>query len=419
MTTVNTSNTSSSPSLWRNPEKLLDLRTFVGAGIAVLFMRILFGLFALPITAIFPHTIVEQTISLIPGDAPLDRWLQRVIVAPWVRYDASNYMRIVDHGYVLSEGTAAFHPLYALISWPVAQILGRNIPLGLLVVSTFATIILLMLLSRYVEHFHDPKYAQTSGWLMLMNPVGFILLSPYNESTFLCLAVATLWALRIERWWLAGVFGALATLTRQQGLALALPIAWAIWSAWRQKRTPLWNFLAIGMVPFGYGLFVAYRAFWLGDMANISQATNLFDFLRRFLVSSSSEVVVRGQYVAWPWEPFIAQIRVIFGPRGDYTHVIDMVLGWAAVSVIIFKWRSMHSQELWYCIGISILTLCYYNGDMSPYLSFPRHMLLAFPILIALVKSFNNPTRLRYFIEIMLLGNFFLGGAFIRHGWVP
>ena len=35
--------------------------------------------------------------------------------------------------------------------------------------------------------------------------------------------------MRRRRWLFAGLAGALATLTRQQGIVLALPLAWELW----------------------------------------------------------------------------------------------------------------------------------------------------------------------------------------------
>ena len=128
---------------------------------------------------------------------------------PWVRYDVRWYQQIADHGYRPGEGTAAFHPLYPLLAKLLAPLVGGNIYLALLLVSTIACTALCVVFARYVEDIHGEQFAQPAGWLLLLGPLGFILLIPYNEGLFLTLAVAMLWATARERWWLAGLFGAL------------------------------------------------------------------------------------------------------------------------------------------------------------------------------------------------------------------
>ncbi|NNJ09284.1 hypothetical protein EKD04_002980 [Chloroflexales bacterium ZM16-3] len=396
----------------------IDLRRPAGAAIAALLLRLLFGLFALPISATFPETSLEKQIGLLPGSTPLGIWLQRVAVEPWVRYDAWNYIRIVDHGYRVEEGTAAFHPLYPLISAPFALLLG-NAPLALLIVATLATISATVIFARYVERFHGADLAVPAAAALLLAPPSFIMLAPYNEGLFLLLAVGCLWATREQRWWLAGTLGGLACLTRQQGLALALPLAWALLVALRERRVRWWQLAAVGLVPLGYALFVAYRAVALGDLARLAGASSPADFLRGLLVSSSSEQVVTGQRIAWPWEPLIDQVRLLFSKPNSYHLAMDLLLGYAMLVVVALGWRSMDALERLYCAGIITLSLGYYNGVLDPYLSLPRHMLLAFPLYVALARMLGTGMRRRYGMYALLLLNAFLAGAFIRHGWVP
>jgi hypothetical protein len=399
----------------------LDVRTLVGALLVVLLLRVGLGLLALPISAAFPHTPLEKDVRVVPGNAPMSDWLQRVVVMPWVRYDAWNYQRIVDHGYRLEEGTAAFHPLYPLVTVPVALLLGGNIFLALLVVSTLACIALSVLFARYVKQVHGDSLAAPATWLLLLAPPAFIVLVPYNEGLFMVLAVACLLALHSERWWWAGVLGGLAALTRQQGVALVLPLAWAVVVALRQERARWWHMAAVALVPGGYALFVLYRAVALGDLEALAHTEGVADFLRTLLVSRSSEQVLTGQRITWPWELLIDQIHRIATTPQSYDLVIDMVLGWAGVLVIVAGWRILHPYERLYSLAIIGLSLCYYNGVRSPYLSLPRHIYIAFPLFIVLAAwaAKGGGHRLRWMGYALALGNIFLAGAFVRHGWVP
>jgi hypothetical protein len=397
----------------------IDLRKITHAALVVLLLRVALGLLALPVSALFPDNPLEQQVGLAPGTAPLGQWLQRVLVMPWVRYDVRWYEQIADHGYRPGEGTAAFHPLYPLLAKLIAPLVGGNTYLALLLVSTLACTALCVVFTRYVEAIHGEQFAQPAGWLLLLGPIGFILLIPYTESLFLVLAVAALWATARERWWVAGLFGALAALTRQQGLALALPLAWALFVALRERRARVWDAGALLLVPCGYALFVIYRAIALRDLNDLTLMTSATDVLFHVLVSPAAQDVALGQRVALPWEPLFDQIWLIFTTPDSYDLVIDLVLGWAGVLILLFGRRILPTHERLYSLAIVALSLCYYNSFRAPYMALPRHMLLAFPIFIVLARWAGNGSRRRLLVEVLACVNLFLAGAYVRHGWIP
>lgn len=438
------------PAVGERRPALGSLNTIKGALLAVLLLRLAFGLLALPVSAAFPDTPLEQRVGLLPGGAPLGEWLQRVAVQPWLRYDAWNYVRIVEHGYRVEDGTAAFHPLYPLLAAPLAVLLGGNALPALLLVSTIACVALCVVFARYVQRFHPDVAAGRGGWLLLLAPPSFILLAPYNEGLFMALAVGCLWATRERRWWLAGLLGAAAALTRQHGLALALPLAYALFEqargAWPKRKdsqsesiTGRQNDKRSGthasalnpqpsilsphalsslLIPLAYALFVAYRAFTLGERAALARADTPFAFARALLVSGSSEQVVPGQRIAWPWEGLFDQVGLLVS-TADYALAIDLLLGGAMVAVIGFGLRRMHVAERLYSLALVGLALCYYNGYANPLLSLPRHLLLAFPLFVVLARWLGAGNWGRRATLVLLLLNVFLAGAFIRHGWVP
>jgi len=397
----------------------IDPRNIIDTVLIVLLLRVALGLLALPVSALYPDNPLEEQVGLAPGSGPIGQWLQRVLVMPWVRYDVRWYQQIADHGYRPGEGTAAFHPLYPLLAKLVAPLVGGNTYLALLLISTCACAALCVVFTRYVADIHGEQFARPAGWLLLLGPLGFILLIPYNEGLFLTLAVAALWATARERWWLAGLFGALAALTRQQGLALALPLAWALFMALRERRARIWDTGALLLVPCGYALFVIYRAIVLHDLNDLTLATSSTGFLFHLLVSPAAQDVAFGQRVAWPWEPLIDQLSLIFTTTDSYDLVIDLVLGWTAVLTLLFGLRFLHTHERLYSLAIVALSLCYYNSFRAPYMALPRHMLLAFPLFIVLARWTGSGRRLRLLIEVLMCVNLFLAGAYVRHGWIP
>lgn len=383
---------------------------------AVLLLRLLYGLLALPISALFPRTPAEARIALAPGGASLAAWLDRVLLQPWLRYDAVLYYAIVEHGYSVRENTANFHPLYPLLGALLAPLAGGNIALALLLVSTLAASVLFVVFERYVARFADAASARRAAWLLFLVPPGFVLLAPYTESTFLALAVAALWAMRAERWWLAGLLAGLATLTRQQGLALALPLAWGLLAAIRARRTRWWHAAAAALVPLAYAAFVLYRVAALGDMAALAAARGPLDLLHKILVSRAG--IVAGQRIAWPWELLIDQLRLIARSDPNYHLLIDLLLGWALVAAALLSLPRMHPLERLYTLAIVGLALCYYIGDINPYMALPRHILLAFPLYIPLATQLGGP-RFRLVALLLLAVNLLLAGLYFFRGWIP
>lgn len=383
----------------------------------MLLLRLLYGLLALPISAWFPRTPIEAQVSLVPGSAPLGAWLGRALLAPWLRYDAGLYYAIVEHGYTVRENTANFHPLYPLIGALLTPLAGGSITLALLLASTLSAIALFVVVERYVTRFHHVASARQAAWLLFLTPPGFILLAPYTESTFLALVVGALFALRAERWWLAGALAALATLTRQQGLALALPLAWGLLGAIRAGRARWWAAAAAGLVPLAYGGFVLYRIAALSDTAALAEARGPLDLLHKILVSRAG--IITGQRIAWPWELLIDQVRLIARSSPNYHLLIDLLLGWGLVAAALLSLRQMHILERLYVLAIVGLALCYYIGDINPYMALPRHIMLAFPLFFPLAAQLGHGPHFRLIALLLLVVNLMLAGLYFFNGWIP
>jgi hypothetical protein len=397
----------------------VDVRTVAGAVLAVLALRVALGLWLLAVSAFFPSVPQGQQVGIVPEGLPTGQWLQRAFVQPWIHYDAWNYIRIADHGYRLEDNTLSFHPLYPLLAVPFARALGGNIELALLVVSTLACVLLCVVFARYVAYSRGDELWRPACWFLLLGPLSFILLAPYTESTFLALAVASMFAMRRERWALAGIFGGLAALTRQQGLVLVLPMAWGLFQALRERRTRPWSIGALALIPLGYGIFIIYRVLVFGDFSAETPVQGPVDYLHRLLVSNAGERVVTGQRLAWPWELFIDQVRLILMSPVSYHLAIDLVLGWALILVLLFGLRDMHMTERLYSLGVVVVALCYYIGDIEPYMALPRHIMIAFPLFIVLSRWAGRGSRLWILIQIIVLVNFFLASLFVLQGWVP
>jgi hypothetical protein len=400
-----------------------------------LLLRLLTALWAAFVSPVRPRTAREQAIALWPPTAPFGSWLERALIAPWERRDTTYYIDIVRRGYRADDGSAQFHPLLAwlatLLAWAGVQPL-----LALLLVSSLASALLLLAFERLARLDLDPAEARTSTLLLAFSPVAFALFAPYTEGLFLLWAVLCfLWARR-RSWWLAGAAGALATLTRQQGVFLILPLAWELWDASRRPTTDdtgpgsvagsqssvvsrrvLWrDWLALGLIPVGLLIWLVYRAVALNDLhANLSDPHALIYSL---LISPSASKVVPMQVFMWPWQALWLALTK-FARAPEYGLLIDLALGFAFVALLVLAWRRMRiSYRIW-SLTIVLVSFGYHTGMLYPYMGLPRHLLLAFPVFIGLGPLLNRP-RLRLLIVAGgLLGMLFLLLQYVIEGWVP
>ncbi|GAA4243604.1 mannosyltransferase family protein [Dactylosporangium darangshiense] len=143
------------------------------------------------------------------------------------RYDSPWFIAISEHGYQYTEDAspAAFFPLYPLMIRLFTPLcLGRSWVAALLVANV-ALLLALVVLFRLAEHELDRAAAGRTIFYLVAFPTGFFLSAAYNEGLFIALLAATVYCLRREHWWRAGVLGALAAATRSAGILLVAAFA--------------------------------------------------------------------------------------------------------------------------------------------------------------------------------------------------
>jgi hypothetical protein len=181
----------------------------------------------------------------------------------WNRWDASHYLKLAENGYTgTGDGrfSIVFYPLYPWLVRAVAFVCRSYFGAALLV-SGVASICAAVLLRRLVELDEPAKVARLTVWFLLIFPTAYFLHIGYTESLFLALVLGCLMAARMQWWALAGVLGALASLTRVNGLLLVPALLVEAWLQYRQTRRIDWRWLWIAATGLGFAtyLFLNYR----------------------------------------------------------------------------------------------------------------------------------------------------------------
>ena len=157
----------------------------------------------------------------------------------WSRWDARWYLSIVTNGYVAHSSLTqylsnlAFFPLYPYLVKPVGWIFphaqssqGIYLLYGILLSNLFFLAAAGLLYKLAVNLLADETTARYTLLLLFVFPTSFYFSCFYSESLFLFLALASLTAALHQKWWLAGLLGALCTLTRSPGILMIIPLLW-------------------------------------------------------------------------------------------------------------------------------------------------------------------------------------------------
>jgi hypothetical protein len=292
--------------------------------------------------------------------------VQQVLANSWVRWDSTLYLSIADRGYAFYGErwpNMAFFPLYPLLIRATALLTGVGSVIAAVLVAQVAFLAALLILYRLLAADFGDTIAFRSLLLLVVCPSAFFFGAAYSESVALLMLVAAVWALRRQRWWLAGLAGFLLALARLPGVLIAPMLALAYLQAcnwnWRAVR---WPIMAALLPPLGLGLFMLFQWWQFGTPF-------------AFMIAQRS------------WHNYLSPPWVL--PRALYDHTF--VYGhWPMAAFQSIFWvaflaltvGALRRMPLLYSVTLLLVLL-------PPYLSswpwsVSRHVLLGFPAFVML-----------------------------------
>ena len=383
-----------------------------------LVIRILTSLSAILASPLRKLTDLERAIPIWPPSTPIQIWLTRLFLAPFERWDVEWYLKIVIEGYGHQDGTAQFHPLYPLIATLLHKA-GISPLLSLMLVSSAACLILFFLYYRLACLDLSKDDALSSLLFFAISPTAFILFSPYPEGLFLVWAVACMWWARQRKWWLASLAGALAVLTRQQGVLLIFPILWEYYEVYRHHWTDClrdWkNWLSFGLIPLAMICWINYRALLLFDVhPNLNNVNSL---IYSVFISPNADKVVPDQAFLPPWQTIGLMVeKVVNAP--DLDVIVNLVGGLFFLLILLLTWSRIQISYRIYSLVIFLISFSYYTGSLHPTMGLLRHLMLAFPLFIGIPLVLHKPGIRLFWATISGAIMFFLFGLYIFESWV-
>ncbi len=226
--------------------------------------RVLSAVLAFFCNLVFPLAQAEQYPSAFGST--------RAFWDPFTRYDGGWYYQVAKNGYqfvvggpsvgVGKPGKIAYFPVYPLLMRYAGRLFGGSpsaVYVGGILVSWVAFVLAMVLLLRLAMLDLDEEQSERTVYLAAVFPFAFFYGVVYTEATFLLFVLAAFYGFR-RGWWIAGgVFGALATATRVNGILILPALAWIAWRrAAPSTSDRLKAGLALVLVACGIGAYSLY-----------------------------------------------------------------------------------------------------------------------------------------------------------------
>jgi Gpi18-like mannosyltransferase len=307
------------------------------------------------------------------------------LLTTWDQWDAKNYLRIAQTGYQ-PPYDLAFFPLFPLLIAIPGHLLGSwsYLPLGM-IISNAALLGSLFTIYQLAVDVAGEQVARRTILYLCIFPTAFFFFAPYNEALFVLLSTGSLLALRRQRWWIAGLLGLLAALTRNAGILLAAPYLYELWLAQdgilRVKRKLLIDFIPIILIPLGTVIYSIYCWKLTGNFLTFATVQSHWS-----------------RQLSWPWQGFIQTgfelfVHQPFGSSNQVEILIDAVM---TIVFMILAYVGRKKMRPTYTIWMGLLLLSFLIspsvGQRDAFISSRRFVLEMFPGFITLAMlSINRP----------------------------
>lgn len=332
---------------------------------------------------------------------------KNVVLSPswlWSRanFDGMHYIDIARRGYGLYQ--QAFFPLYPKVVNLVSHLFMGQTLLAGWVVNLVCLYLGLFFFYKLLKLDFSEKISRRTLIYLLIFPTAFFFSMIYTEALFFLLIISSFYFARTKRWWLAGIFGGLASATRLVGIFLlpALAFEW-----WQQKKIKnLSTLIPLLLIPAGLLYYMRFLSVSCGDSLMFIHVQNFF------AVGRTPERVILLYQVFWRYFKMLITVD-----RGTLTYFVVIL---EALSAIAFLFLGVFVfLRRWYSYLI-FMVLAYFTPTFTgTFLSMPRFVLVLFPgfILLSLWAEKYKWLRILYPILAISLLIFCLL-LFTRGYWV-
>jgi len=262
---------------------------------------------------------------------------------------------------------------------------------SMLVANLLATIGLVVFFYWLLSKFRLTKNPLVLTTIFLFLPRFLVIRSVgAPESLFIFLILLSLFSFEKNRFWLAGIFGGLATMTKSPGILLFGAYGLLFVERWVREKRFSWQWLGIVLIPLGllgvfglygrqYGDFFAY--FNSGDNLHLVYPYSVFDFKK-----------------SWVGTAWLEDVLFYF-----------FLYGLTVVSLKDIKYRSF----FYFAAVFFLATIFVQHRDIS------RYSLPMWPMAVIAFEKFFTSKKFLVVFLILLPAIFFYAWNFLGYNVMP
>ncbi len=349
----------------------------------------------------------------------------------FIRIAALGYEKITKGDYDLAEETQRLKVMdelgyedgvtrkYAYRHWPLfpwliqagARLSGNNYLAAGVMISNLCYFLYGFFFYKLARIYFDQRVSLLGLCLALIHPGAYALNAVYNEPLFLCWICGSFYFLKKDRYFLAGLFAGLASLTRIEAALIYLPIIYEYFRKGLAEDAGLFAVFKGGALKSGcIRLFREPAVNWL-LLAPLGGLTALLYFK---WISGSALVFVQVHesnlygHFGFPWQMLYATYL-----KGPDTYLKEFPLHLLLLLAIVFSFRKI-DWSLW--VWLLSFWLFYTTNGNHSYL---RYQVMAAPMFLALAMLLDHRPVLKYLYLIGSSGAMaFFAAMYINGYWV-
>lgn len=303
-------------------------------------------------------------------------------------WDSSYFLAIAQRGYFAPgeyADIAAFLPGYPLAArlatfaaFPGGSFSTADVLVGLWLAALIPSAVAAVGMWRLASVLVGERSAPVAVILLVAGPYAVFLAASYSESLFLAFAVFAWYSAVRGRWWVAGILGAAASLTRIDGLFLAV----ALGVVYLQSTGPLWHRRigrAVAVVALSASSLVGY-------------------FVYLFAATGDPLAWLTAEHDGWHRRftmPWASGLHTLVDAGDEHLRsavraqsLLEVVFAVLAVAGLVLLVR-----RRWWGAAVLVGTMLVSLTTSTTYLSLSRETLLMFPPVLLLASFRDRPGR--------------------------
>lgn len=352
------------------------------------------------ITRLALSAIGLAALTLFPVEPSRVGWLSTGIplLDMWSRWDGDWYTGIVERGYSYVPGSMSnivYAPAYPALVRAVAVLTSPD-HAGHVLAGVAVSAAALIVAMAYLRSIVADDLGHFAGALAvrfaLVFPLSFFFSAVYPESLHLAAVLGSLSHARRGQWLAAGIFAAVAALSRPFGVLIAVALVTEIVL---QRRTIVAAVAAVLPVA-AFGAWMVALWMWTGRPTAYLEAT-----------------AVWGRRSVAPWDALQRLADAPYGLIAASYSLVDLLLVATFVLLVIRAWRLVRaSGALWASISVALLL------SQNTLSSIPRYFLGLYPAYAALANAAGSRWVARGYAVVAMLASAVLMARFALWYWV-